>query len=229
MIRIRLSPSALYEESALLSTDEQSRASRFVFEVHRRRFAATRSALRLILAAYLGVRAPRIAFAYSDRGRPSLAVPPEPPLDFNLSHADDLALLALSRGPVGVDLERVRSLPDAATIAQRFFSAEEAARLGRLRPELRPDSFFRAWTRKEALLKASGLGLGALGEVEVSLEANQAPSVRAAPGGCGSWRLFHLEPAASFVAAVAVEASVTAMRCSEWYWPVERSEPRPSV
>ena len=83
-----------------------------------------------------------------------------PPLDFNLSHCDALAVLAVARrGPLGVDVERVREMKDALALAQRHFVGDEIGRVASATGAARDAAFFTCWTRKEAVLKSTGVGL----------------------------------------------------------------------
>jgi 4'-phosphopantetheinyl transferase len=168
VVRILLDgPSADHAE--VLSADERERAARFVFDIHRRRFVAARASLRRVLGLCLDRDPAGLTFEYTDRGRPSLRLASHPDFDFNLAHSGDLALLALSSRTVGVDVEQRREIPNGLEIARRFFSPREVAALKHLTENERRDGFVNAWTRKEALIKAVGAGLGALEEMEVSL------------------------------------------------------------
>jgi 4'-phosphopantetheinyl transferase len=70
-----------------------------------------------------------------------------------------MAIALSEEGEVGVDVERVRELPDLEALAKRCFSAGEWDRFRQLGSEERGRWFFRLWTRKEAVLKAMGTGL----------------------------------------------------------------------
>ncbi len=136
-------------------------------------------------------------------------------LRFNLSHSHELALVVVARDrDVGVDVERMRVLPDLEGIVARFFSAAERATLDRLPRDRRLHAFFRFWTVKEAYLKACGDGLNrGLDHLDVELGADQQrASIRALdrPDDERRWELFSLTPRAGYVAAVAVDASVRA-------------------
>ncbi len=202
----------------LLSPDEVHRASRFRLEQHRKRFAAGRGALRRILGACLEVSAETLKFSYGPNGKPAVASPPGAGgLEFNLSHSEDLALLAVTRGPsVGVDLERVRLLPDADDLVQRFFSRREAAVFQRLPPRERPAAFFNLWTRKEAFLKATGEGIAqSLHLVEVSFLPGEPAALRHLPRNLGmteAWSLSDLSPGPGFVAALAIHSRTPRIR-----------------
>jgi 4'-phosphopantetheinyl transferase len=162
-----------------------------------------------------------LVFRYSERGRPSLAVPDIPILDFNLAHAGEIALLAVSRHRVGVDVESLRRRPpDSMEIATQYFSPGEVATLSWLPRSARWRAFVTAWTRKEAVAKAIGAGLAALGEVEVSLAPDQPARVCSAPGGATRWRLFHLEIEDGILGAVAAERE--SKRLLTWDWPPQK-------
>lgn len=121
-----------------------------------RAFGGSNEALRSLAAGLLlchafGDEAKGARFERGGRGKPSL--PNGKP--FNLTHAGDYAVLAVSNGTVGVDLERIRPI-DWAKISARFFHPEERAFLAQsARPEV---VFFWIWTLKESYLKAEGLG-----------------------------------------------------------------------
>src|SRR5437762_3659012 len=107
-----------------LSASEQRRAARFHFDRDRNRFIIRRGLLRRILGRYLNVNPVQLSFTSESRGKPALAATiAVETLQFTLSHSDGLALFAVaSRSPVGVDVERVRPIPEAEQIAAKFFS-----------------------------------------------------------------------------------------------------------
>jgi 4'-phosphopantetheinyl transferase len=190
----------------VVSADERERAARFHFEEHRRRFVAARALLRIILGAYVKVPPHRIRFAYSPNGKPAL---PGDAVHFNASHSEERAVFAIAADtPIGVDLERVRPLPDLDQIADRFFSAPESAALAALAPSHRTEAFFRCWTRKEAFVKALGDGLSyPLDRFAVSLaEAAAVDSVEGDSAKARQWSMYSLSPAEGYVAAVAIRA-----------------------
>jgi 4'-phosphopantetheinyl transferase len=92
-------------------------------------------------------------------GRPTLAARAGG-LEFNLSHSGDAVLVGVSlHYALGVDIEMVRDVPDFLAIAKRHFAPIEIKELLRLAPEQRCEGFYVTWTRKEAFIKARGLGL----------------------------------------------------------------------
>jgi 4'-phosphopantetheinyl transferase len=202
---------AVYEPT--LSADERARADRFRTGVLRRRFVAGRGALRAILATYLGVAPGRVAFAYGDHGKPRLDGDGlGSRLEFNLAHSHDLALCAVARGrAVGVDVEKLRPVTEAVRIVGRYFTpGEQAEFLSHPEPD-RVAAFFRGWTRKEAFLKVTGLGLSAgLDSFEVTLGAGGAALLRVGddPAAAGRWTLRDVDAGPGFAAAVAVEGEL---------------------
>ena len=116
-----------------------------------------------MLSRYLDVNPDVIALDRSATGKPFLNKErrDRSSVTFNLSHAHDRALIAVSKGQeVGVDLEFVRADVEVANLSERFFSPSEHAAIMQATEERRAMRFFRYWVAKEALLKAQGIGLG---------------------------------------------------------------------
>jgi 4'-phosphopantetheinyl transferase len=162
-----------------LSPGEQARARRFRSEKHAAQWAFFHAGLREILGYYAGREPLDLEFRIAERDKPSLREAGEPPIHFNLSHSGELALLAITRrAPVGVDIEHMRELNDRDALVQRFFSSAEQAAYGRLPEAGRGRCFYTIWTRKEALIKANGMGLATpLDAFDVS--ASEAPGWQA--------------------------------------------------
>jgi 4'-phosphopantetheinyl transferase len=182
------------------------------FDVHRDRFIAGRGWLRTVLGRYLQTDPALIDFTYSKLGKPALPIAFESTkLNFNLAHSEDLALLAVTQlGTVGVDVECIRPIKNVEDLVARFFSRRENELFQKLPLEERPAAFFNLWTRKEALLKATGEGIaGGLDRVEVSFQAHEPAQLLALPDGSGEaaqWSLSELIPAPGFCGAVAIQS-----------------------
>jgi len=208
--------------SSWLSDDERRRAERFVFDRDRNRFVICRGALRNLLSRYLDCPPYDFVFSYGAHGKPSLSHPFEGSLFFNVSHTHELAIIAVrQQGEIGVDVEQLRLLEDANAIARRYFTIREQATLERLPPADRMAAFFRCWTRKEAMLKALGVGLSvALSDVEVTIEADMPAQVLAIRGAASEapirWQLHHLAPAPGYVGAVAYQGSQSRLIQQQW-------------
>ena len=145
----------------VLSPDERERAARFAISLHGKRFVAARGILRTILSRYAGAAPAEIRFSYGPHGKPFLS--PEAgrgEIHFNVSHAADRALIAVTKGrEIGVDIESIGERPFDMGIVRRFFSPREGAVLLSAPEAARASLFAAIWTRKEACIKASGLGL----------------------------------------------------------------------
>ena len=184
-----------------LSEHERNRAERFQFDRDRDRFIIRRGLLRQILGCYLNTDPAQVSFSYESRGKPVLAgIRDGQTLHFNLSHSHGLALFAVARqSALGIDVERIRPIPEIDQIAARFFSPYENALLDDLPKDQLPEAFFHCWTRKEAYLKATGEGIAdSLPEVEVSLSpwrAAQLVSIAGDLQAAALWTLHALAPA----------------------------------
>jgi 4'-phosphopantetheinyl transferase len=206
------------EQMELLSSDERSRAVRFVRQIDRDRFVKAHSTVRTVLARYTGIAAAEVEFELSPHGRPALKSVPH--LDFNLSHSGDLALIALRRGGrVGVDVEQTRPDIIESEVAERFFSRSELAQLGELRETEQVNAFYRCWTRKEAYLKALGCGISdeSLRRVEVSLRGEDEPAIRQpVPGDSAIWSIASWEPESGYIAAAVADGAALEFRMRKW-------------
>jgi 4'-phosphopantetheinyl transferase len=127
-------------------------------------------------------------------------------LRFNYSHSGGLAVYAFTvRADVGVDTERIRSLPDLEAIMGSMFTEAERLSLGR---ENRLEQFFHLWTAKEAVLKASGEGLRRP-PASIEITRGTTPRVRlardlTAANARAEWSVSTLAIADGFAGAVAV-------------------------
>jgi 4'-phosphopantetheinyl transferase len=206
----------------VLDADEAERAARFHFLADRDRFLIAHGAIRHILAAYLNIAPKAVRFTYGRQGKPELASE-DLDLRFNLSHSSDLAIAAFVRGTcVGVDIEWVRTNVSCMEIAERYFSAEEIARLENVPTDQQREAFFDIWTRKEAYVKACGGGLSVplnsfampFGSVEqpVPFQTTGAKSDEITSG-----TMYVLAPLPGYKAAAIVE-SQQAFRVRYWEW-----------
>ena len=208
--------------AAVLSDEEKTRAQQFRFQHLQRRYTAGRGWLRAMLGRYLRIDPDRLEFMYSPNGKPALANRfADAAIHFNLAHSDNLALFAFTRiGAVGVDVERIRSMKDAPELVARFFSARESGLFQKVTVDQQPAAFFNLWTRKEALLKATGVGItGGLNELEVTFLPGEPARLLAVAGDANKaaqWSLQDLSPASGFAGAVAVQAQNLRVQCWKW-------------
>lgn len=142
-----------------LDASERARAEAFVFDRDRRRFVAGRRFLKALLGSYLGLPSSEISLRVGANGKPVLAQ--ARPLAFNVSHSGDVYVVGITAGEeIGIDIELYRDMPDAYQLARTVFSPEEIAVLDGLEQPQAGVAFLQGWTRKEAFVKALGVGVG---------------------------------------------------------------------
>jgi 4'-phosphopantetheinyl transferase len=150
--------------SPLLSAEINARIKRLRRPQDRASVAIAHGALRLILGRHLGRQPETLRFGLGQYGKPSIVlnslagVPLE--VHFNINHTDGAVAVALAGSPVGIDIERLRELPDLIELAQHFFTAEIVDEIVCCAPASKQLAlFYRHWTLGEALIKATGKGL----------------------------------------------------------------------
>jgi 4'-phosphopantetheinyl transferase len=186
------------EDVALLSADERARATRYLRAIDRVRSVAARALLRRQLGACLGCDPAALVFASNHHGKPMLAQGPA----FNVSHGGDWVLVAIAQAPVtdlGIDVEPIQALSDLPDVVARIATPAERQRIAAGPPA----EFLRIWTRKEAVVKALGLGLSApLADIDVLAD-------RACVSGAPDGLVIDVELDARHRAAVAVRGTST--------------------
>lgn len=187
------------EAISCLSVEEWRRAGRFRFGRDRHRYIATHAAVRRLVAERVDLPPAVLRLGHGLHGKPNFLNAPG--WRFSLSYARRFALIGITTGAdIGVDLEPRRSMPDALPLAQAHFTWDEVRTLQEAMIENeRSFLFLTGWTRKEACLKAAGIGLGsAPGPLATRLRPDRAivrltPPMRAEvasftlPGHVASW------------------------------------------
>jgi 4'-phosphopantetheinyl transferase len=199
---------AMADSKWMLTEDELQRASRFRDLEARHAFVVAHGWVRKVLSAYTDIPPHLLRFETGPYGKPFI----ERRLDhqnveFNLSHSGSIAILAVTAGvPIGIDIERIR--PISSDVAAHCLTPGEVVALNALPSDLRNKSFMRCWTRKEAYLKATGMGLNVpLNDVEVSVHPSEPARlvlVASDADEAPRWQLFDLHPAAGYCGALAV-------------------------
>lgn len=148
--------------TALLSDVERARRDSFVDAHDADHYTRSHLALRLVVADLLGVDPDELEFEADPcpmcggpHGRPRIAGRDD--LAVSLSHSAPWVMVGASRHAIGVDVEVVASLETADSVVEQLHPAERS--LVRASSSGRAESFTRMWCRKEAYLKALGLGL----------------------------------------------------------------------
>ncbi|MCZ7647413.1 MAG: 4'-phosphopantetheinyl transferase superfamily protein [Planctomycetota bacterium] len=209
-------PADLAPLRALLSPEETARAERYHFEADRARSITARGVARWALASMLGRAPASLSFQPGAHGKPALRAAPQD-LRFNYAHSGQAVLLAFARArEVGVDVEPLRAMPEAERIVARYFSPREVEAFREAPPPDRDRAFLNGWTRKEAFIKALGLGLlRNLGSFDVALKPGEEPRLLATrddPDEARRWSLAAFEPAPGYLGAAVVEGPPCAFR-----------------
>ena len=221
---LELSTTAIEQLATCLSSDEISRANKFRFPIHKRRFIVARGILRQLLGNYLQLSPERIEFEYGDRGKPRLATSvAESSLQFNISHSEEYALYGFTHHHlIGVDLEYLREMKDAVKLAERFFSPREFKFLASLTEKQQRKVFFQLWTAKEAYLKAIGTGLtNSLASIDISFDQAGNPNLLSIEGDLGAtanWFMYPCVPETNYVATVAIKTQTNGQQIDFWNW-----------
>jgi 4'-phosphopantetheinyl transferase len=206
----------------MLSPEELRQAERLRSDKERQGFMVARGLLRAILSRYLDVEPTQLRFAGDAYAQPTLISPsPRERLSLSLSHAHELALIALTPGRrIGVGLGYLHPVPEMERIAEGLLSPQEKKIWQALPPSEKLRAFFKCWTCKQAYLKARGAGAGlAPGRLAVALvpaEDAQLLSLDGDPSEAARWSLRELAPAPDYVAALAVEGKGWQLTC--WHY-----------
>lgn len=109
--------------------------------------------LRVILCTHFGFTNENIVLERDANGKPYLK---NELVHFNISHSESLVAVAVSDRDVGVDLEKIRDVN--VKLVDRYFTKKEREYISVNLPDWQT-RFFEVWTKKEAILKMSGVGL----------------------------------------------------------------------
>lgn len=205
-----------------LSPHEREAADRFHFDVDRRRRVIGRGLARVLLGRLTNEKPDALRFAVDPRGKPSLVAPEGgSPFQFSVSHSGHFVLVALSAvRALGIDIEQIKPDLDTDAIAETTFSFSEREALASLEGAARRDSFFVCWTRKEAVLKAEGVGLTrALDSFDVSLLPGEPAcllATRSDDVARARWILRDVEIGSGYKAALAVDGGGWTLRYFDW-------------
>jgi 4'-phosphopantetheinyl transferase len=188
-----------------LSNLEQSRASKFRFEIHKNNYIIRTGILRILLSNYMRCQPDEMEFEIEEFGKPKLT---NSDLEFNLSHSKNKAIIAIAIDvQLGIDIEYIDEKIKAKEIAGNFFSNEEIKQLCALEDVKLADGFFNIWTKKEAFIKAIGTGLTyPLDAFDVSLDNSEQKALTRLDNSfteAQKWNLFSIKTFNNFKGALA--------------------------
>jgi len=212
---------------SVLSAHQRERAARLRVDEKRRQYIVAQGLTRRILGRAVSASPQAVEFVRGPKGKPYLGgAAAAQGIQFNMTHTSHLALIAVTRrGEVGIDIERIRRNLAWEKLARRYFSAHEQAAFRAQPADARLRAFFVCWTRKEAVLKAIGTGIGGgLGSFDVSVDPDSPPRLlenRWNGRFHGHWSMTHLEPGEPYVATLVTEYGGVRLRC----WDVDPDNP----
>ena len=156
-------PSALKEITfdqaySLLNEEEQASAARMKAERRLHEFVLGRYQLKNLLAEKLKTAPSSITFQKRKHGKLYLD---NSPVFFNLTHSGEYLGIGISeKYEIGIDIEHItRRGTDISGIAERYFTKAESHTIETAPKERKTALFYEAWTKKEAVLKATGIGI----------------------------------------------------------------------
>jgi 4'-phosphopantetheinyl transferase len=158
-VSLRDDPRAIATGLRQLSHEEHARAERFRTAQDHRRYVLTRARLREIVGRHLDLSPEAVPIVHDAQGKPGVDAAMHDGVHFNCSHSGELGVIALAGAPVGIDIEQLRPLGDVLELADAQFSIDERAVIRRARSDERTALFLHCWTSKEAVLKATGVGI----------------------------------------------------------------------
>lgn len=152
-------------DPVFLNEHERARAERFKFDEDRWSYSAAHALLRSMLTEFHGLSPLDWQFCKNKHGRPEIDTEahPDAAVKFNISHTHGMAVCAMNAeklqvdADIGVDVENLNRKLSHQMLADRYLSSIEAQWL-HSRPSQQTE-FLRLWTLKEAVSKATGLGL----------------------------------------------------------------------
>lgn len=197
------------ESREVLSSEEHARADRYKLPRPRQQFVTMRTLLRLVLADRLACAPGKITLTVTSDGKPSVVGAAG--IEFNVTHTDGLGLIAIGPTVVGIDVERLRPMPNADGLVDRYFDPGEREQYRSLPESERERGFFQGWICKEAILKAVGCGARGLEGCVVELDPRLPPRIRKLTGPAAAkgtdWSLAVWTPDANYLAALAVQTT----------------------
>lgn len=194
----------------LLESAELERGARFHFAKDRDQFVVAHGLLRHLLGHYSRCAPESLRFATGPAGKPCVVSPAASSfLQFNLSHSADMMLIAVGlECALGVDVERWSDDVDPVDLAPHCFSQAERQELLSLAPDQRRPGFYSCWARKEAYIKATGLGVSQGLEYFDVVVAPDRPgrllADRRTPENAQRWYMIDLDVGPEFSAALVV-------------------------
>lgn len=183
--------------------ERKLRAGKFFHRQDAYRCVAADVLARCCIASFFGISIDEICYDTNKYGKPF--VKKKRDAYFNISHAGQWVVCAVSTCVVGVDVERIK--PTDLAIAKRFFASQEYQFLVSLPSHLHSRYFYAYWTLKESFIKALGKGLSCpLDHFVICIEKDHIhmKTTYHLPHMC--FRQYDLDPEYAFACCLACDA-----------------------
>lgn len=156
--------------SDIVSQEEQKTASTFRIAADARKYVLRHGAVRIILGNYINQSPEMIPLLIGMNSKPCLDLEDSySDISFNLSHSSEMILIGITKKRrIGVDVVKVDPSYRFHESADYILTIGEKAFLRKIEPTLRYEIFFRIWTLKEAILKATGSTLTMMKKIDLS-------------------------------------------------------------
>ena len=194
---------------AMLTDTERTQAAKLRAGLVRSQYIAARSMTRSILAHYADVEPGELRWTRSTDGKPAIAADQNRhDLRFSLAHAQRHLVLAVTIGSeIGVDVETVRPMQFADAMTDHFMTPDEQCEYQSVGADRQPEHFYYLWTRKEAVIKAVGIGLK-YPLTSLDVRSDRVTTQNHDHTDCWQLRTYH--PANGILAAVAADVAIRA-------------------
>lgn len=149
-----LSLESVIDTEEYLTPSEQAKRNRFIQQADKDRYSVGRYLIRTILPKYKPNLSPLFELEFTLNNKPFLQ---NSVIHFNLAHSGNWVVLAVSNKPIGIDIEAIKQIPDQEEIMKTCFNNSEIETIVNSSDSL--NSFYKFWTRKEAILKTTGQGI----------------------------------------------------------------------
>lgn len=160
LFEIHRIPLEIDQLKTMLSSEERTRAKRFKFLNDHHRYIVQHGMLRVLLSRYMKKEPQQVEIRTNLNGKPYVTSQDRSAIHFSASRSDEFVMLAFSCiNSIGIDIEKIRNIPDMLEIVERHFTHNEKKEILSCPEKLRLELFYKLWTRKEAVLKAQGQGL----------------------------------------------------------------------
>ena len=201
-----------------LSDDEINKINRFIFEKDRITHTISKGTLRYIMSGYLNLKPEEIIFNQNEYGKPFISEDQNPEkIQFDLSHSGDMIIYAISKGRnIGIDIQEIKDSDSVIDIVEHYFSETEKSAFRSLPDEQKLKGFHSCWARKEAYIKALGLGLSyPLNSFSMPVTPEYSSAVIYDDKGT-AYSVTDIITSPGYAATVAVEGSDAELQHFEW-------------